>query len=258
MTPELEKEKILVSEILKTSFSLWKENFMTIALVIVIVYIPVQVLIELVSIIFEQMRGPNNLENIEDWRRLNNENRIYDSIRQIIGVIATLGIFNYIYSILRNDKNDENDESAYEIVKCGLKKWPENFGETLIAGFIILFYTLLLIIPGIYKAVQFSFISNLVSDEESEPREKSKLLVKDNWFSVLWILILTFLIGFVIELTVAIPFMLLPDNFLLTILLGIIAAIASSYTIVIRGVYYFNLKRLKIDTINETINPIIE
>ena len=251
MNSELNKVKVSVSDTLKTSFYLWKDNFVMIALVITIVFIPVQIIIELVSMALEQTRGPNYLENTEDWRRLSSENRIYDFIRLVIGIIATLGIFNFIYSIQRNE---ERKESAFEIVKYGLKKWPENFFETFIAGFITLLYTFLLIIPGIYKAVQYSFISNLVSDQESDPLEKSKLLVKDNWFDVFWMLLLIFVIGFIIELIVAVPFMLLPESFLLTIILGVIVAIASSFTIVIKGVYYCSLKKLKLTGNEETEN----
>jgi hypothetical protein len=251
MTQELNKKKPSVSETLKTSFHLWKENFILIAIVITLVFIPVQILIECTSILFEHFREPNYLENLDDWRRFVDEARIYDLIRQIIGVIATLGIFNYVYSILRKEDNNQN---AYEIVRYGVKRWPTNFVENFLAGLIILCYTLLLIIPGIYKAVQYAFIPNLVSDNESEPLEKSKLLVKNNWFDILWILILMFLIGLAIELALIVPFMFLPESFITTVIFGVLAAIGSSYTIVIKGVYYFNLKKLKLAPIEVESN----
>lgn len=250
MEQELKNQKISVSEILSTSFKLWTENFITIAFVIVIVFIPVQILIELVSIAFENLQGPNYLNSAEDLRRLSNETRIYDLIRQLIGVIATLGIFSFIYTKYRNDNDDR---SAIEIIKFGLKKWPENFGQNFIAGLITLLYTLLLIIPGIYKAVQYTFVSNLVTDEENDSLNKSKLLVKDKWFDVFGMLLLIFLIGFIIEVIVAIPFLFLPESYTTTILLGILVAVASSYTIVIKGVYYLKIKELKTFTEDESI-----
>jgi len=242
--------KISVSETLNSSFRLWKENFLTIALVITIVFVPIQILIEFASIAFEHMRGPNYLNSAEEWRRLSAEARIYDIIRQLIGVIATLGIFNFIYSLHRNK---EDDRSALQLVKFGLRKWPENFGQTLIAGLITLLYTLLLIIPGIYKAVQFSFVSNLVSDEERDPLEKSKFLVKDKWFDVFGMLLLIFLIGFIIELIVAVLFMILPESFLTSIIVGVIIAIASSYTIVVKGIYFLKVTELKANLEEDSI-----
>ena len=252
MEQEFKNQKISVSETLSSSFKLWKDNFITIALVITIVFIPVQILIELASIAFEHLGGPNNLSNADEWRRLSNETRIYDLIRQLIGIIATLGIFNFIYTLYRNDNDDR---TAFEIVRYGLRKWPENFGQTFVAGLITLLYTLLLIIPGIYKAVQFCFVSNLVSDEEKSPLDKSKLLVKEKWFDVFGMILLIFLIGFIIEVIIAVPFMILPESFMVTIVLGVLAAIASSYTIVIKGVYYMKIKELK-NNIEE--NPIIK
>jgi hypothetical protein len=242
MEQGLKNQKISVSEILNSSFRLWKDNFIKIGLVIAIVFIPVQILIELASTTLEQFRGPNDIDNTEYLRNLSSDTKIYDFIRQVIGVIATLGIFNFIYSIHRNK---EDKRSAFELVKYGLRKWPENFGQTFMAGLITLFYTLLLIIPGIYKAVQYSFVSNLVSDEESDSLEKSKLLVKDKWFDVFGMLILIYFIGFVIEILIIVPFMLLPESSILTIILGVIASIASSYSIVVKGVYYLKIKELK-------------
>ncbi len=242
MEQELKNQKISVSETLNSSFKIWKSNFITIAIVITIVFIPVQIIIELASIGFENLRGPNYLDSTEGWRRLADEARIYDIIRQFIGIIATLGIFNFIYSLHRNDNDDRN---ALELVKFGLRKWPENFVQTLIAGLITLLYTLLLIIPGIYKAVQFCFVSNLVSDEESEPLDKSKILVKDKWFDVFGMLLLIFLIGFIIELIAAIPIMFLPESFFTSIIFGVIVTIASSYTIVIKGLYFLKITELK-------------
>jgi hypothetical protein len=251
MNQKMMNEKISVSETLNTSFKLWKKNFIPIALAITIVFIPVQILIEIASMAFEHFRDPYYLNNVDELQRTLHESRIYDLLRQLIGVIATLGIFNYVYSILRND---EDERSSYEIVKYGLRKWPENFVQTLVAGLIILLYTLLLIIPGIYKAVQYSFVSNLVSDEEDEPLDKSKLLVKEKWFDVFGMLILIFFISFIIEFLIAVLLMLLPENSVLTIILGVVAAIASSIAIVMKGVYYCNLKKLKLEMNEEVVN----
>jgi len=252
MENKKEKVKVSMSETLKKSFILWKDNFLKIALVITIVYIPVQILIGLASVGFQHVNEPSTvLSTSENLRQIANQNRIYSFIRQLIGVIATLGVFNFIYSILKNEIDDRN---AFELVKFGLKKWPENFIQNLLAGFITILFTLLLIIPGIYKGVQYSFVTNIVSDEENEPLEKSIALVKDNWFNVFWMLILTFIIGLVIELILAIPFIFLPDNIVFTILLGVIVATVSSYTIVIKGVYYFELKTLKKENSDELNN----
>ncbi len=245
MVQELKNQKISVSETLNSSFKIWKDNFMTIALVITIVFIPIQVLIEFVSIGFENMRGTNYLNSTEDLRRFLNEARIYNFIRQLIGLIATLGIFNFIYVLHRTG---EDDRTALEIIKFGLRKWPENFVQNLVAGLIVLLYSLLLIIPGIYKAVQFSFVSNLVSDEEKDPLEKSKFLVKNKWFDVFGMFLLIFFIGLIIELVIAIPFIIVPDSFLTSIIFGLIAAIATSYTIVLQGLYYLKIRELKTST----------
>lgn len=246
------KEKISVAKILNVSFSLWKDNFLKIPIVMTIVFIPVQIIIEFVSVALSNVYETSSLYPVTDWRRIANEARVYDAIRQIIGITASLGIFNFIYKKL---KNKDEERSSLDIVLFGLKKWPENFIQTLIAGMITLVFFLLLIIPGIYKAVQYSFVSNIVADEEDSPLQKSKFLVKDNWFRVFGMILLIFVIGFMIELVVIIPFMMLPDNLIFTIITGVIA-LASSYTIVIQSVFYYKMKIYKSEV--EKVNPDFE
>ena len=236
-------QKVSITETLSSSFIVWKENLLTIAIVITIVYLPIQSLIELVSFISDNAYGVNNLENGDDLRRLANEARIYDVIRQFLGVIATLGIFNFVYSLLRNE---DKNLSAIEIVKYGLKKWPKNFIAGFKAGLIIILYTLLLIIPGIYKAVQYAFISSVISDDEDDPLEKSKNLVKDNWFNIFGLVFLIFIIGLLIEIIIFLPIFVLPDSRMVTILLGVVASIATSFLLVFKANYYVNLKNLKL------------
>ncbi len=236
-------QKVSISETLSSSFKVWKENLLTIAIVITIVYLPIQSLIELVSFISDNAYGVNNLENGDDLRRLADEARIYDVIRQLLGVIATLGIFNFVYSLLRNE---DKERSALEIVKYGLKKWPQNFIAGFKAGLIIILYTLLLIIPGIYKAVQYAFISCVISDDEDDPLEKSKNLVEDNWFNIFGLVLLIFIIGLLIEIIIFLPVFILPDSRIVTILFGVAASIAASFLLVFKANYYVNLKRLKL------------
>ncbi|TKG92938.1 hypothetical protein EYV94_18380 [Puteibacter caeruleilacunae] len=240
MSEEVKNDKVSVSEILDISYKVWKENFTSIALAITIVYIPVQILIELASIAFEYLRGPNYLSSYSEWHRLVNETRIYNFIRGLIGIIATLGIYSQVSNIFRND---EDERGGYELVKFGLKKWPENFGHTFLAGLIVLAYSIMLIIPGIYKAVQFSFVSNQVCDGEDDPLEESKALVEGRWFEVFGMSFLIYFTALIIESIVLIPFLLLPEGPMFTITLGVIATIASSFAIVIKGVYYCDLKK---------------
>lgn len=234
--------RIAVSETLGTAFELWKKNFVPIALTLVIVFIPVQILIELTAQAFEASRDPNTIVTADEWQGLRIESQLYNLIRQLIGVIATLGIYNFTFSLYREGSDDRD---APEIVRFGVKKWPENFINTLVAGLITLAFTLLLIIPGIYKAVQYSFVSPLVADGEEEPLEKSKALVKEKWFDIFGMVLLIFLIAFAIELIIAVPFVALPENTIIAFLFRIASAVATSYTTVVFAVYYLRLKELK-------------
>jgi hypothetical protein len=238
------QENISISNILSESFRLWKQHFARIASITFIVYLPVQIIIELISIFFE----PTNLESAEDWRKLGNEIRIYDFVRQVIGVIATLGILNLTLSVLKGE-DPERPWTYY--LKYGALRWPQYIWVATKAGLTVLLYLLLLIIPGIYKAVRFSFVDCAFVDNDDAPLQKSERLVDKRWFTIFMFVTLVFLIGLGIELIIAIPFLALPDSHLSTLTLGIVANILTSYTIVVRAKYYKELNELNRKTMEE-------
>jgi hypothetical protein len=248
--------KLSISDSMKSGFQLWKKYLPKILVVGLIVYIPTQICIELISVLFENVfsieDNPNNL------RLMNN---IYDLIRYLIGSVALLGILNFIIKKLENE--DENEQSSKDIILHGLKKWPDFIGVGFVAGLKILGYTLLLIIPGIYKSVRLSFIDCEVATNDykiTDPCDVSEQLVENYWWKVFGFLLLMFLLEFLFELLFVIPFLLNSESHVMSVLLGVIVKLFETYFIVVRANYYFRLKKLKKsnDRTNELENEINE
>ena len=245
------ESKLSISDSMKSGFQLWKKHLKKILVVGLIVYFPTQICIEIISVFFENVfpieENPNNL------RLLNN---IYDLIRYLIGSVALLGILNFI--INRMEKEDEEEQSIRDIILHGLKKWPTFVGVGFVAGFKIIGYTLLLIIPGIYKSVRLSFIDCEVATNDYkiiDPCDVSEQLVENNWWRVFGFLILMFLLELLFELLFVIPFILNSESHIMSVLLGVIVKLFETYFIVVRANYYFRLKKLKFCVVsNELTN----
>ena len=234
-------EKISIFELMKSAFHLWKKHFVKIAVAGFIVYLPTQICIELVSSLIEETIP---LDDIQSLRLVH----IYNGIRYLIGSVALLGIINFVVKIL----NNEEEQTAGEIILHGLKKWPKFIGLGFLAGLKILGYTLLLIIPGIYKSVRLSFLDCVVATNNNiftDELKESERLVENYWWKIFGFLLLMFLLSFLFEL-LFLPFVMLdPDSQILSLILGVTVQVFQTYFIVVRASYYFSIKELKNETV---------
>lgn len=223
---------------MKSAFFLWKKHFVKIAIVGLIVYLPTQILIELVSMYFEKtMSYPNP----DELRLMNN---VYDLIRFLIGSIALLGIIKFSVKIL----NGEEEQTIGEMLSHGLKKWGKFIVVGFFAGLKVLLYTLLLIIPGIYKSVRLSFIDCVVATNDNiftDPCDESERLVDKQWWKIFGFLILLFILGFLLELLFVVPLSEYSESRIVLIALAVIMKILKTYFIVVRADYYFNILKAK-------------
>lgn len=237
--------KLSISDSLKSGFEMWKKNFKKIIVVGLIVYIPTQICIELISVLLN-----NGLMLDENPDHLRFANSIYNAIRYLIGSIALLGILNFIIGQLEN----EDEITIKEIVQTGLNKWGTFIGVGIVAGLKIFLYLILLIIPGIYKSVRLSFIDCIVATNNNKFKDEcdeSEQLVENYWWKVFVFLIFIFLLQILLEVIFAVPLIYFGDNQFMTIILGVIVSLLETYFIVVRASFFFNLKQIKNESIRE-------
>ena len=228
-------ERISITNSMKFALILWKKYFVKIAIIGLIVYIPTQICIELVSIIITK----NNI-------LIKNQNNVYNFIRDFIGSIALLGIINFATRILEN----KDEQKIGEIILHGLKKWPTFLGLSIIAGFKILGYTILLIIPGIYKFVKLSFIDCAVAtydnhNDELDALEESEQLVQNQWWRIFSFLLLMFIFRLLLESIFLILFIFISKSIINSFIIGVIIQVLGTYFIMVRAVFYFKIKEVK-------------
>ena len=233
--------KLSISDSMKSGFQLWKKYLPKIMVVGLIVYLPTQICIELISMLFENVfsieGNPDNIKMMDN---------IYNLIRYLIGSVALLGILNFIINRLENE--DEEEQSSKDIILHGLRRWPTFIEVGFFAGIKILGYTLLLIIPGIYKSVRLSFIDCEVATNNYkiiDPCDVSEQLVENHWWRVFGFLSLMFLLELLFELLFVIPLLMNSESHIVSVILGVIIKLFETYFIVVRASYYFRLKKIK-------------
>ncbi|MCC5916563.1 MAG: hypothetical protein JJU02_04465 [Cryomorphaceae bacterium] len=228
--------KISISKTFTDSFQIYQKHFVYIALISIAVYLPINILIELIS---SWLASPN-YENINDLSELQSENQFYHYIRVFFGAIASLAIINLTFSTLKN----ENTEKPWTyFLKYGLLNWPSYIVIAISAGLKVLLYTLFLIIPGIYQAVRFTFLDCAFVENEETPTDRSEYVVDNRWFTIFGFVIIVFLINLGVEILVYSPFIILPESPVLLFCVSVLIHTISSFTIVVKANYFFELQK---------------
>ena len=229
---------------MKSGFQMWKKYFKKIIVVGLIVYIPTQICIELISILLD--KGLSLDENLEQLRFVTSIYNLISLLKYLIGSIALLAILNFIINKLENE--NEPELTIKEILLTGLHKWPKFIEVGFFAGLKILGYTILLIVPGIYKSVRLSFIDCVVATNNNKFKDEcdeSEQLVRNNWWKVFGFLLVMFLLQLLIKIPFAIPLRYFSDSHFISFLLRVSVSVLETYFIVVRANYYFKIKKLK-------------
>jgi len=230
----MNENRISFLDTLQSAFYYWRKYFLKIAIVGFIVYLPSQICIEIVSI------------QLEKTFPADDPRPIFFLIRFLIDSVALLGITNLIVRKLGGE--DIGKDGVSDILLIGFKKWPRFIGVGFIAGFKILVYSLLLIIPGIYKAVRLLFFDCVVSTTDNiftDPCSESERLVENNWWKVFGFFLFIFLLQILLEFSLIIPLIFISDSFIASVFFGVIICILETYFIVVKANYYFKLLKEK-------------
>lgn len=225
--------------ILSTSLKDWRDNLYLLAIVIFIVYLPIQVLIEIAENKLSYILTQNEVDN---YRFLHNINEM---IRYFLSPIATLGIINFII-IKYSSKNIEI--TPISIISKGLKLWPKYISSSFAAAFRCILYFLLLIVPGIYKSIKLTFIDCIVADKDEsgfDACDTSEDLVKGNWWEVFGYIIVFFILEVIIEISIVLLFNKFFDNNIYSVLIGIFIRFITSFLVIAKANYYLYLSDYK-------------
>lgn len=235
MEQSLYKEQYTLGRILSQTWKLFTANFKFILSIILIVYIPVNIILSFIPI--EALSSDNPTEAFSAYIK------IIQLTEGIFGIVATMAIAYGIGKILKREK-------VYykEALKEAVHFWPTAIGTGLMEALFLLGLTLLLIIPGIIYGVYWSFsIFAIVFHRKSfmEALRYSKEVVQGRWWRVLGILFVFGILSLLAGLIVAIPFAFLPDYFFVNIISDTAIDIVTSFFTVATVVFFINLDHVR-------------
>lgn len=220
----------------------WSHNILTILILSIIVYVPAQICIEATSYVFTKYLNDLVTNNS------NLVNNIYNFIRY---VFFTILLMNIVFLIKNSNRKSKYKLGVKDALIFSLRKFPMSVLINFYAGFQVFIFTILLIIPGIWKGVQLVFVDYLWADKNFGPDEacdESKALLNKRWWNVFGFYFLILVIESIIEILIIVLFYDLfeKDNILFTFPIAVFINCLKSLFVVIRVKYYFSITKDKL------------
>lgn len=128
-------------------------------------------------------------EDLRSFAQATRLSAFYDAFFGIVGYQALLARF-----IARAEGRELSVGAAFSE---SLGIWGRVFGARFRAGLWILLLTVLLIVPGIWKAVMLTFVPIAAMRARGDPLEVSEALVRGRWWPVLGFIIVSGLVLYV-------------------------------------------------------------
>src|SRR3989339_1030548 len=194
--------------IVRHVYALMREFYKEILIIVAIVYIPLNVVYELLL---------TSLQNETAWASFRTANRAWTWLEMLIGVIASIAIIILVQAFLEKKEKMIWQDS----IKQALSFWSRVFTTQITQGILLVGLFLLLVIPGIIYSVYWSLIIPIVvvlGKKNMEALDHSKKLVSGDWWKIFGWFVGLFLVAVVAAFIMSIPFMFLPDYMVVNVL----------------------------------------
>lgn len=232
-TTQSEPTQLLsVKDILQRAFILFKENIKLILTVVLVVYIPLNLILEAL---------PLSRLFVEDpVRALKIYVRFAQLLEFLIGVIAAMAI---VYAL--KNKLQGITITAKEALKKSLSKWPKAIVTGLLAAVCLLGLFLLLIVPGIIFLLYWAFITYIVILNDKwgwSALAYSKSIVSGRWWKLFGRGLALTAIGILITLILGGLGFFLPDYYAINVAFDIVIDFVMSFFTVAWLIVFLNLE----------------
>lgn len=248
----LDKKEFNIFELISVAIGIFKDNALTFAMLVMTVFFPVAVLLEMLS---QYM----NLEllSLDIQSMLSNEaflksfislpQIIYYSFWILIQVIAapllTMAAASAVKTALKGEKTDYKKAAADSI----------SHGPSLILAAVFTFLLtsigyMTFVFPGIYFSVIFHFFVYAIILNDMKALDAvfySKSLVKGRWMRVLFYAFIFYTVNFGFSISLNSLFFILGGNFAAGVLTTMLGAFINSFFYVINTVWFLNIEHFK-------------
>lgn len=235
MFTNIRTERYSIGKILSAGSKVYFEKFGAVAPVILIIYIPINIILSFI---------PFESEGFEGLRWYFRSAQI---LELLVGIIATVAVAKIVECAI----NGEPITYA-EALKYSLTRWGRAIAVQILAGLIIFGMLLLLIVPGVIWAIYYTFAIYVVALRGINGKaalDYSKRLVRGQWGRVfgigLLINLLALLAAFIIGFVIAIPFAFFLGDYIIEILSSTVVDLVTGLFSVAWVVFFLNVDYLK-------------
>lgn len=222
-----------LGKILSAGWKVYREKFRVIFPVILIIYIPVNIILLFV---------PGDSYGMLEFR-------IATLLEFFVGIIAIMAIAKIVECSI-----EEKEITYGQALQYSLSRWGNSIGTEILGGLIVLGMTLLFIVPGIIWGIYYAFSLYVVTLRDiagKEALDYSKTLVKGQWgrvFVILFVIgLLTGVTALAVGFVVGIPLAFIPNAKIINIItdtgFDLVAALFTVMTIIffLNTDYYKNI-----------------
>lgn len=237
----LSQRPLTLIEIFLMAWTVFTRQFKTIVMVVVIVYVPINIVLTFVP--YDE----------GDWKSFRNYLRISEILEGLFGIISSLAIITITEKFLtapaQNVEQSTNEKIGFfQALKFACSRWPFFLWTHFITSLIIGLFTLLLVVPGIIVYVQYIFILPIVALRNvygGEARDYSKNLVKGQWWKVMGYSLVIALLGLGLVLGIQFTLGWLTSDISSEVFLDTIIDIVWAFFEVTAVVFFLNLDYTK-------------
>ncbi len=216
--------------LLSKSFEIYTSNFWQILPIILLVYVPIQVVQSLVSI-----------TAATGWQEALTYMLILFALIFTLGVVAALAIPIFVEAKITNRKMDFRGA-----LLRAAERWPAAFGTYILLTLFLAGLMLLLVIPAIYFSVYWTFAVIAIAlrgKNYMDALNYSKSLVKGNWWNVFGTVLMLGIIVSVLAGIVSLPFSLIGQTFFSKLASGIVASVIGAFMSIALTVYFLRMEK---------------
>lgn len=233
MDEPVAKEKSIV-EILSDSWKIFKKNILPILLAVAVVYLPLKVLMALISVgnVGARHRFFGNIDLYSNGAGL---------VEFLVGTLATISVV-----LIAKSRIDGKSLDFRKALKKAAGRWLPAIGTELLLILLLIGLFLLLIVPGVIFGIFWGFALYAVALREKSGMgalRYSKAMVKGRWPKVFGYFLVFGLLGGAVSLAVLSPFSFLRNNFFTQVSFGMLEKIVGAFFIVVGTVFFLDMEK---------------
>jgi hypothetical protein len=237
-TSKTPSKELSIGEILSLAWDKFTKHFMTIAGIVLIVYIPINLITYYL---------PEFLPDTGVFSNVKTQMKIMQIIEGLFGVLSLMAIAIFI-------KESTKDQllTIRESLEKSVARWVPVIVTGFISGIFLLGLYLLLIVPGIIYSIYWIFIVWIVALNDmtgTKALAYSKSIVKGRWWRVLKYSFVFGLLGLLIGMALGfVSALYLPEGMVFEIVFYTIIDIVDAFFIVVLTIFYLSFEGTKLES----------